>query len=364
MRFSPTRDIDKLLGLELVRFFCALAVLVWHYRHFAFVGDEPVGLIAQNQPFYRAFGLFYDYGFFGVQFFWAISGFIFFWKYREPIVRGAVGARDFFVLRFSRLYPLHLLTLLAVALLQFLYLRRQGFFFVYQHNDLPHFLAQLAFASNWGFEQGDSFNGPVWSISAEVLVYAVFFLVLRRTGSVALNLAVPLLWFALLKAHVVSPVLECLCYFYLGGLAAIAAQKLAGTRWARPAQWTAGIALVALPAAAWAVGLPRDWHFDLLYLKLYAVVLVFAVHGLRFGARTGRVIAACGNLTYASYLLHFPLQLCAALLFGGAPMPYTAPWFFAAYMGATLGVSWLVFRAVEMPAQDALRRRLRAASPK
>ena len=27
----------------------------------------------------------------------------------------------------------------------------------------------------WGFEKGYSFNGPVWSVSAEVLIYFIFF---------------------------------------------------------------------------------------------------------------------------------------------------------------------------------------------
>ena len=42
-------------------------------------------------------------------------------------------------------------------------------------NDLKHFLLNLAFASYWGFQDGQSFNGPSWSISAEILVYVLFF---------------------------------------------------------------------------------------------------------------------------------------------------------------------------------------------
>ncbi|MFL6708392.1 MAG: hypothetical protein ACJ8HI_09315, partial [Massilia sp.] len=72
----------KILGLELVRFLCAFAVLVYHYQHFAYVGAHAEGLDRSTLPFYHYLRLFYECGFYGVQIFWCISGFIFFWKYR------------------------------------------------------------------------------------------------------------------------------------------------------------------------------------------------------------------------------------------------------------------------------------------
>ena len=42
-------------------------------------------------------------------------------------------------------------------------------------------------ASEWGITQGESFDGPIWSVSVEVLVYLLFFLMLRVTRSWLLN---------------------------------------------------------------------------------------------------------------------------------------------------------------------------------
>ena len=61
------------------------------------------------------------------------GGFIFFWKYRDTISDSTIGGWVFFVFRLSRLYPLHLATLLLVALLQPLYHRLTGVFFVAQN---------------------------------------------------------------------------------------------------------------------------------------------------------------------------------------------------------------------------------------
>ncbi|WWL43599.1 hypothetical protein V5O39_17130 [Pseudomonas parakoreensis] len=76
--------------------------------------------------------------------------------------------------RFSRIYPLHLLTFLAVALLQKIYSAHTGNAFVYPFNDAWHALLNVFLAPAWGLEQGWSFNGPAWSISVEVLLYAGF----------------------------------------------------------------------------------------------------------------------------------------------------------------------------------------------
>jgi hypothetical protein len=172
---APQQTANKLLGLEALRFLTAFAILVFHYRHFSFVADNPVGLVQERLPLYGPLRALHESGAFGVWVFWCISGFIFFWKYRDPIAGRSVGGWKFFVLRFSRLYPLHLATLLLVALLQPVYFGQHGYFFVYQDNDLPHFLAQLFMAGDWGIVQGYSFDGvlPVLPDASDDKVVAV-----------------------------------------------------------------------------------------------------------------------------------------------------------------------------------------------
>jgi peptidoglycan/LPS O-acetylase OafA/YrhL len=64
---------------------------------------------------------------------------------------------------------------------------------VYPFNDAWHALLNVFLAPAWGLEQGWSFNGPAWSISVEVLLYAGFFLLWRYSPA-------PLLLSALLIA--------------------------------------------------------------------------------------------------------------------------------------------------------------------
>src|ERR1700722_12629718 len=227
-------ETNKLLGLEVLRFLTAFAILVFHYRHFFFVADKPIGLVTERLPLYGLLKPFHDSGAFGVWVFWCISGFIFFWKYRDPIAEHSIGGWKFFTLRFSRLYPLHLVTLLIVALLQTLYFDLRGYFFVYQNNDLPHFLMQLFMASDWSIVRGDSFNGPIWSVSVEVLVYFLFFLMLRVTRSWLLNVVIVLACMNAAFLSASGQVTNCMALFYVGGLAAIARKAIAASRFKRP----------------------------------------------------------------------------------------------------------------------------------
>ena len=301
---------DKLLGVELLRFVCALAVLIFHYQHLAFVGLHPAAsFVAAQQPFYSVLRPFYQFGFYGVEVFWCISGFIFFWKYGQAISRRTVGGYKFFVLRFSRLYPLHIVTLLFVAAIQLVYLRHNRSYFVYPSNDLPHFFLQLFMASNWFIpSQMESFNGPIWSISVEILVYGLFFLTLRYLSASPVMCAVMAALGALVAGFKLSTlaVFFCVMYFYVGCLAAIAyARAKDSVRTRAVVSSGAALALIGIFVATRFVDLHAVY---ILLVGAPSLILLCTIH-LRGGKRTSALLVAAGSMTYSSYLLHIPIQL-------------------------------------------------------
>jgi len=360
---------NKLLGLEALRFLTAFAILVFHYRHFAFVADKPVGLELERLPFYGWLHAFHDSGAFGVWIFWCISGFIFFWKYRDAIAERSVAGGKFFVLRFSRLYPLHLVTLLLVALLQPVYFNLHGFFFVYQNNDLPHFLAQLFMASDWGIVHGYSFDGPIWSISIEVLVYFLFFLTLLASRSWLLNVVVVAACLSAASLNASGQVTNCLAFFYIGGLAAMARRAVASATFGRTIEGGAWLAVLVLPPAVLSFARDRLDQFDFPLLLTYTPILLFCLsREVNVPAGVQKAVEAAGNMTYSSYLLHFPIQLMIVLGFAifGASIPLYDVTFFAIYLAITLLASYLTYRYFEAPAQNLVREfflRQTAAAP-
>ena len=339
-------------GLEIARFLCALAVMFWHYQHFFTNGIESGGEAQSgdvtNFPFYRFFSFFYDNGHFAVPIFWMISGFIFFWKYSEAITDGRVTAYRFFVLRFSRLYPLHLSTLIIVTLLQIIYIESHGTAFIYSNNDPFHFALQLAFASNWLDRLPFTFNGPIWSVSIEVVVYAFFLLVVSflRPGLI-------LCVFLALASKGISHfyperVLGCAQYFFVGGIIRWVAGALPHRY--RPAAF-------AVCAVGLCLSIATHFRFGSIIGFSFFVVSTFALLDEVVSLRRSRVVKV-GDLTYASYLLHFPVQLAVVLVIdalGFSRNMFLEPVALIAFILGTFGLSWIVFQAFEMPAQDALR---------
>lgn len=348
---APDGDAKKLLGLELLRFAAALAVLFNHYRFFAQMPGMPA-IERSSIPFYSTLWPLYNHGNYGVQIFWAISGYIFFWKYGSAIRSGAVCARDFFWLRVSRLYPLHLATLIALVGLQAIYRTMAGSDFVYPAHDAGMFIRHLLLASDW-ISISFTFNGPIWSVSAEIAVYALFFALMRyRAPSLALAAAVATGTLLLTMAGLDWVIVGCATYFFAGGMAALApasARRLVG-----PA--LAGMLLI------WAFlgSQGMTGKTPMLLLLAMPCILIVITREWRLLERWKGAVQSLGNLTYSSYLLHFPLQLLLAIAVGatGIAPDITGYAFFAGWLTITLGTAFASYRLFEVPAQQWIRRRM------
>ena len=356
---------ERLIGLELLRFLAAIGVLVWHYQHFLFVGAVQTAPDWKNMPLYWLLAPFYTHGYSGVELFWCLSGFIFTWKYGETIGRAGLSFGRFALLRFSRLYPLHLMTLLVVAALQWMYCVRYGQTFVYIPNDISHFVMNVFFANYWGFQSGESFNGPSWSVSAEVLSYIVFFCVTRCAGAgwrvdllalVGVSLAA---WLSKALFGFKLSFTGAGTFFYLGALTCHLHAWVATLR--QPLQRRIGWAYAATIAACAALIATHVLKIAGASLPMFpAAVLLVQMMVRPDGERAKAWLMGLGNLTYASYMVHFPMQLAAMLILGALAVPVQplvySGWFLLAYLSCVFAVAFCVFRWIEWPAQDWLRR--------
>jgi peptidoglycan/LPS O-acetylase OafA/YrhL len=365
MKYKPVQQNNKLLGLEVIRFISAFSVLVWHYQHFFYINDKlPTNFVKEYQPLYHFLSLFYDYGNLGVEVFWCISGFIFFWKYREMISSKTITYKKFFVLRFSRLYPLHFFTLMLVVFLQAVYKYKIEYFFVYQNNDIAHFIYQLFLASNWGLEKGYSFNGPIWSISVEALVYCFFFLVLQKISkSFLVNVAVLLICLSAKYFNVTNVIFNCLAFFYVGGLSAISLKYIQGTKYAKQILYMSLFFLLTYPLVVYITNIYQHKYVStpkLLLMSYLPVLLFFSAQRFNVAPFIQKTIEATGNITYSSYLIHYPLQLAIAIffMFAEKEIPYYSEIFFAGFIFTTLFASHYIYKLFELPVQNRIRKKL------
>ena len=336
--------------LDVARGIAAFTVVLWHYQHFWFIAPLtlPDDFVRQREPWYRALSWAYDYGFEAVQLFFVLSGYIFFAVYLDAIRERRVDLRAFFVFRLSRLYPLYVVTLLFCAAGQLAARGMGGEDIVYNCNDARHFVMHLLMAAQGGLGEAPcmSFNGPVWSVSVEMLLYAVFFgfaLVAPRGRVMRVAVVVGVMgvvWVSRSIDNFAQPLLG----FFLGGLVFVLG---------RPA--LTGAALVAGAASLYAAAGASDAVLTGAYGGVIA--LLVAVQRARPEAGTsGQVL---GDVSYSVYLLHFPVQIAMILLtrMGVLRLRYEQVWVLAGFLAVTFGLGMLSYYRFERPMQGWIRRR-------
>lgn len=354
--FRPGRsgaDYGRLHVIDLSRGLAAVAILFWHYQHFYYRDgfSERTPEMRAVEPLHAYLEPLYSNGWMAVLFFWAISGFVFSATYMSS----AIGTKTFAVHRIARLYPLHLLTLLVVATLQGLNLRLLGHWQIYDHNDLLHFFLNLFFVSGWGWERGYSFNGPIWSVSIEILIYILFWVTrkhLYRFG-IAGPLALAGIFFALRLSGL--PGLQlwlCGTYFFAGVSLFLLFDRLHHRL--SLLRLTAA-ALLGLGVAAYVVNSQGVAQM----LVLCAVLLGAALAERGWAARQARRLTWIGDSTYGIYLWHVPVQLVALLVldyYVGSRAAVSQPWFLIAFIVTVVVTARFSFEYIERPARSFVRR--------
>src|SRR5215469_10690532 len=302
-------------SVEFIRFAAAFTVIIWHYQFFFFPPAARFPGFHRLLPFYPLSEIFYSFGAYAVQLFWVLSGYIFFLNYHDLLASNKISGYTFFVRRIARLYPLNVLTLMAVAALQIGFLL--DFHERYWHYDVDlsfhTFITHLFFASNW-FNTEYTFNGPIWSVSVEVFIYIFFFMLTKYVGfqgslkTTLIAAAAIIAYYSVSqnKHHGTLPwITQCLACFYIGGLVYYLEKHRAMLSLNRKKQVTFYCLIL----------------FSILvtsYLKINYAAYFYIPAAILFLAITSRNLnrfrvvmnlSWLGNLTYGSYLLHFPVAL-------------------------------------------------------
>jgi len=349
-------------NIDFLRGSAAIAVLIWHYQHF-FYPQAAVGIQDRSiQPLFSSLRWLYEYGSHGVQFFWILSGYVFFHAYST---RQNVGLREFAINRFSRLYPLHLATLLLVAALQFTSFRILGHYQIYPLNDLYHFLLNLFMISHWGLQKGWSFNAPIWSVSVEIIIYGLFFAYIK-SAKVKLSTAAGwfvLTWVAFQGLDSSNVFSQCALLFILGGIV----HQLHGFI----ARLTTGLgsaflSIAALVTAVCVLHFKNEWSEPWVYFGLFPSAILMCASLERLNLSFGKIGHAVGNLTYASYLIHVPIQIAVMTTMDAANLDRISlaknPLFLAGFMVAVWISSYWIFQNIELPAKQFIRRKFHPQS--
>lgn len=349
--------IGRFHSVDALRGVAAIAIVVFHYHHFYLADAYDRPALPPVDAFPYAGFLAPLYGPFAakaVELFWLISGFVFAHVYlpRQP------SAWAFGVARFARLYPLHFVTLIYVAVLQLISLHAVGHWQVYENNDLRHFGLQLFMSSNWiTWSRGLSFNGPIWSVSLEMVVYAMFFvsLLIMRRGPIWVSLMLcAASWTWAVFEPVTLPIVQkgvflCAGYFFLGCLL-YALRPHAG--------WMRAMTLSILGACVASLGVVAGVE-DVTIAGIAVALVSMAAGADRVIPSWGERLSSLGDISYSVYLVHVPLQMTALLVadlaFDGSREFANSYLTLPIYVMVSVVVAFAAHHGLERPAGQAIR---------
>lgn len=338
--------MKKIYSIELLRFFSISLVLLWHYKYFFFIENKYYKFNIESEkillPFYNILKKFYNSGYYGVELFWCISGFIISYIYLSYPKK--VSAKKYFINRFSRLYPLHILTLISVLILQIISKVLTNNFQIFFGNDLYHFILNLLFISGWGFEKTASFNQPIWSVSIEIIIYIFFYLLINFIKKYKYIFLVLFYLILLIFNKLIFPnsILNAGAFF------------------------VSGIIVYYL-------------FFEKKNLFYYLLIILFFINILGnfkinafcpftimicllcekyINKKIKKIFSFLGNLTYSAFLIHFPLTLIILIMQGVLNFPndiYFSYNFFFFYFAILIILSHLSFVYFETKMKNKIR---------
>jgi peptidoglycan/LPS O-acetylase OafA/YrhL len=378
---NPYSKPKYFFSLDVIRGLAALSVVLWHWQNlYTYQTVLPATFDRTQQPLYNIFFIFYNTGALAVDFFFALSGFIFFFLYAEKIARRTVDGKAFFVLRFSRLYPLHILTLIIVLVFQRIIYVSTGAYAVYPFNDTYHFILNLFFAQSWGLEKGLSFNSPSWSVSVEVLLYILFFILCRLKLNNRIAIAGAVIVGAVLGL-IYSPVGRGVFSFYIGAGVYYIYLYLLKSKYVKRITLIIGLLCVAFftfiffeSKSSFIESLLSEMQrgkmisggrLGSIYNQcvrtiVFPFFILFLALLETIKGSLGKRIAIIGHISYSSYMLHFSLQLIVMYYVYktgiNGPALYNSPLMLAGFYIVLILLSLLSFYFFEKPIQDMIRK--------
>lgn len=347
----PVR-LDTLTGL---RFFAAAAVLVFHLT-------PGVGVLN-----YGPGAHWWQFGYLGVPFFFALSGFVLTWTATPTDTRTAFWRR-----RFARVYPLYIACLAAGTVL---WITGNNSVRVLEFV-LSIFVLQAWFPGAALIDHGP--NGPGWSISAETFFYAVFPWLLphiqrrtQRTLWLALPAVVIWFWLAIVisnRHHV-----GYYTYFFPPAQAAFFVAGMVTAELVKrgvkfPPLWSSVALVVAAFVAAGAIrgGLYQSLRLgEQPFVELlsfpFVVILIGSAACCDIAQRPSPFrhhwLVKFGVWSYALYLVQYPLLLILLIL---SPHGFSSDSALAtvealAVIAIVIAVSGIAHKFVEAPWNERLR---------
>ncbi len=362
-------NINEIRSHTALRGVAALIVVLVHFRSFFHPTIDP-----DDVTFFLAKGYLW------VDFFFILSGFILSYIYgiEHPERRTLHDITRYFIARFARIYPLHLMSL-AVVFLFFMTMSlvswtQNGEFCCLFDDSLRHpesLIANLFLVHAWGMFDWVTWNLPSWSLSTEFFCYLMFAALLamdgpaRRLSLIALSCIVLLYYgFSLATSSDIDEnfrlsIVRAASAFSIGILLFLGRHMISDLS----EKWLTFIQITALAA------LLLSLHYglaDVISIGLMALIVLATCEDRGFVCNwlATRYLHAIGIFSYSIYMWHYLIKFIAQEdweSYTGLPVQSSVVGsiiFVACLASLVIPISIWSYRSVEMPARKWVSLRL------
>lgn len=151
-----------------------IIAFMFHYNHF---------VSAESHPLYRikCLDIFIEFGWMAVELFFFLSGITFMALYADKIREGRVTGEKYALLRFSKLWPIHIFSLFVVTLFQGIRVMVGLEQFKFTSNDLYDFLLNVLMMHALGQGNGAGYNWVSWTLTVNILLYFLFYWMCKKS---------------------------------------------------------------------------------------------------------------------------------------------------------------------------------------
>lgn len=361
--YTEVGRVRHFYGMDILRSLAAVVVLVWHYQYLFIINPS---FVRTDQPLYWLLTPFYEHGYWAVGGFWVISGFVFAHVYADREMKAA----DFIAARFARLYPLHFITLLVTGALQVVSFSLLGHYTIEQGNSMTDFVRHLFFMGGWWAPY--NFNSPIWSVSVELVIYAVFFLLARRIFAFGILISGFIVVSMAMLVNEQSPVNNfhlCAFFFFTGCALYYWLIRFRDRPFVLflPAVISAGFFVYYIGNGL----LPHMRFYDVQFFLFPPIILV--VGWMDFQPKIQNRLKPLkwfGDTTYSSYLWHYPIAVTTMVTFsyfGWTSSLFESPVALLIWIVGMVALAHLSFIYIEKPLQRfclSTFKSLRSAKPR
>lgn len=342
---------NRLDALDGLRGIAALIIaLFFHYKKFL------PGVSIDEFPLSGIFEYLYKDGAICVELFFMMSGFIFFRFYFQKVSEHKIKVESFFGKRIVRLFPLYLITSAVVVIIQkIIDIFMNTYFNTQFPADIKHKVLNLfGLGFGWLDNQVYPYNPPAWSISVELLLYIIFFVLVWFAGknkdklySVMLGLialgvvAIHFSWSYPMVNRETGRGLAC---FFIGCLVSKADEVINKYHISvfKKLIWIASTLLILFAF--------HDYNLAYVLVIFPSVILLTLNLFTANKVLSSKPLVYLGKISYSIYMWHYPVM--AALWFLSKQfglLDFRTPLALAVYTLVLLAVSVVSYHAIEKP---------------